>query len=206
MNKFTVLSVAMPVDLRVANLLACSLWSVLCHGSTGKGPLKQAVRMQIPTASQWTWHDINRIFITLLYMFTKTIHQLNGLVEPQLYCVGPVIVCMCAVPLVMYARYLCYVWVRIFFIIQSTYVYTHAYVICLMALLTSPWVANKDKTAAIFSFSVLGCKSAIKQLIKFAVLLTSTAAVNNINWITKRNPSMTTTTGVRTCYKDMKED
>lgn len=87
MNKFAVLSVAMPVDLWFANLLACSLWSVRCRRSTGKGPLKQAIRMQIPTASQWTWHDINRIFITLLYMFTKTIHQLNGLVQPQPYCV-----------------------------------------------------------------------------------------------------------------------
>lgn len=78
-----------------------------------------------------------------------------------------------------------------YFITWTANLYTHAYLICLMALLTSPWEGNKDMAVAILSACLLGCKSAIKELIKFAVLLPSRAALNNVKWITKRNPSVT---------------
>lgn len=42
-----------------------------------------------------------------------------------------------------------------------------------MALLTSPWEGNKDMAGAIFFVCLLGCKSAIKELIKFAGLFSS---------------------------------
>lgn len=53
---------------------------------------------------------------------------------------------------------------------QATRVCAHACVVCLMPPMTSPWVGNKDKAAAIFSVCLSGCKSAIKRLINSAVL------------------------------------